>query len=51
MYSGTYIAEIKVLGKGAKKHYKPLKKGMWEVERRAAEIPPNYQYKASYMDA
>ena len=49
-YSGSYIAEIKVIGLGAKDHYKPGTKEQRAVEKRAKEIPPDYKKKAADMD-
>ena len=45
------IAEIKVLGKGVKKHYKSGTRGTRAVDLRAAEIPADYRRKAAAMDA
>ena len=49
-YSGSMIAEIKVLGKGVKKHYKTGTRGTRAVDLRAAEIPADYRRKAVAMD-
>ena len=49
-FSGSNIAEIKVLGKGVKKHYKSGTRGTRAVEQRAAEIPAEYRRKAVAMD-
>ena len=50
-YSGSHIAEIKVLGKGVKNHYKLGTMGDKAVDRRAAGIPADYKRKAANMDA
>jgi hypothetical protein len=50
VYSGSYIAEIKVIGKGAKNHYKTGTRAQRAVEKRAKEIPPDYRRKAAAMD-
>ena len=50
LYSGSYIAEVKVVGLGAKSHYKPGTKAQRAVEKRAKEIPPDYKKKAQDMD-
>ena len=49
-YSGSYIAEIKVFGKGAKNHYKLGTKGKRAVVKRSEEVPPDYRRKAVNMD-
>ena len=49
--SGSHIAEIKVLRKGAKNHYKLATTGEKAVDRRAAGIPADYKRKAATMAA
>ena len=49
-FSGSHIAEIKVLGKGVKNHYKLGTTGDKAVDRRAAGIPADYKRKAATMD-
>ena len=50
-FSGSHIAEIKVLGKGVKNHYKLGTTGGRAVDSRAAGIPADYKRKAATMDA
>ena len=49
-YSGSHIAEIKVLGKGVKNFYELGTTGEKAVDRRAVGIPADYKMKASKMD-
>ena len=49
-FSGSNIAEIKVLGKGVKKYYKSGTRTTRAVDLRAAEIPAEYRRKAANMD-
>ena len=49
-YNGSYIAEIKVLGKGASDHYKQGIRAQRAVEKRAKEVPGDYRDKAVAMD-
>ena len=49
-YSGSYIAEIKVIGKGASSHYKSGLRAQRGVDKRAKEIPGAYLDKAVAMD-
>ena len=49
-YSGSHIAEIKVLGKGVKSFYKLGTTGDKAVDRRAVDIPADYKRKAAKMD-
>ena len=50
-FSGSHIAEIKVLGKGVKNHYKIRTAGSRVVDSRAAGIPADYRWKAAVMNA
>ena len=49
-YSGSHIAEIKVIGKGATSHYKPGLPAQRAVDKRAKEVPGTYLAKAVAMD-
>ena len=49
-YSGSHIAEIKVVGKGATSHYKPGLRAQRAVDKRAKEVPGAYLPKAVAMD-
>ena len=50
-YNGPHIAEIKVIGKGVKAHYKLGTRGGRAVDSRANAIPAEYKRKAAAMDA
>ena len=50
-FSGSNIAEIKVLGKGVKKYYKSGSRAARAVDQRAGGIPAEYRRKAAAMDA
>ena len=50
LYSGSFIAEIKIIGKGATSHYKPGVRAQRGVVKRAKEIPGDYLEKAVAMD-
>jgi hypothetical protein len=49
-FSGSYIAEIKVIGKGAKDYYKMGTRAQRAVDKRAKEVPGEYRDKAAEMD-
>ena len=49
-YSGSHIAEVKVLGKGVKNFYKLGTTGDKAVDRPAVDIPADYKRKAAKMD-
>ena len=50
LFSGSYIAEIKFIGKGVKEHYKPGAGAQRGVDARAKAIPGEYKGKAREMD-
>ena len=50
LYSGSFIAEIKVIGKGAVSQYKQGVRAQRGVDNRAKEIPGEYLAKAVAMD-
>ena len=49
-FSGSYIAEIKFIGKGVKEHYLPGSRAQRGVDARAKAIPGEYRGKAKEMD-
>ena len=49
-YCGPVIAEVKVISKGVKAHYKAGSVGSRAVESRAAQIPGEYRRKVAKMD-
>jgi hypothetical protein len=50
-YSGSMIAEIKVIGKGVKSHYKLGTRAARAVDSRASKLQQEYELKAAAMDA
>ena len=51
IYSGSFIAEIKIIGKGVKEFYKSGTRAQRAVVARAKQIPGEYRGKAAAMDA
>ena len=50
LFSGSYIAKIKFIGKGVKEYYKPGSRAQRGMEAMAKAIPREYRGKAMKMD-